>query len=302
VEAKILNVLDCEQIAQALSDGRRITRNGDGWKTYCPLCNSRTRRRKPHATLSITIRDGKILVYCHRCRADAVAIIRELVHRDLLPNNFRESSKALALISEVRAAAQATTWKGIAALTDVVVLLVLLAIARRCLKSNFSAAVREIALSARRHEGTVSRSLRRLVKAGWLERATAARVKHAAIWRLRLPADKADRDATIPHAERADDRVLHSDPCLIQGDRAGLTHPAPPFDHDLFRCGKGLGPTKGRIYSLLLTPMKPCGIAEELAYKDPATRGITFRGRPRRDSFIALMTGAMNVPTSTSTP
>ena len=237
-----LDLLDCEQIAQALSDGRRISRNGDGFKTYCPLCNSRSHRRKPRATLSITIRDGRVLVYCHRCRADRVMIIRELARRGLLPNNFRESSQALALIGEVQAAAQATTWKGIAALTDVVVLLVLLEIARRCLHPNFSAAVREIGLSARRHEATVSRSLRRLVKAGWLERVAATSGKDAAIWRFRIPPRTADRDATIPHAERAGDGVLYSDPA-IQGARAGLTNPSS-FDHDLFRCGKGLGPTR----------------------------------------------------------
>ena len=94
---------DGERIARALSNGRHISRNGDGWKTFCPLCNSSSRRRKPRATLSLTIRDGKILVHCHRCQADPVAIIRELVHLNLLPNNFRESSKTLALIEKVRA-------------------------------------------------------------------------------------------------------------------------------------------------------------------------------------------------------
>lgn len=101
-----LVALDAKRIAYELGDGRRIFKNRDGWKTYCPLCESSSRRRRPRATLSLTIRDGQILVYCHRCRSDRVAIIRELVRRRLLPNNFRESSMALVLIEEVRAAVE----------------------------------------------------------------------------------------------------------------------------------------------------------------------------------------------------
>jgi DNA-binding transcriptional ArsR family regulator len=271
-----LVALDGERIAYALSREGHISRNGDGWKTDCPLCKSKSRRRKPRGTLSLTIRDGKILVHCHRCQADPVAIIRELVHLNLLPNNFRESSKTLALIDQVRAAGQAFTWKGTAALTDLVVLQILLQIARRCLKTDFSAAVREIGLCARRHEATVWRSLHRLVKGGWLERVTPARGTHAAIWRLRIPFHRADRDATIPHAERAGDCVLQSDPCLIRGDRAGSSRSVLPFDHDLFRC-QGLGPTKGRIYSLLAVPMTAEEIAKVFSYKQ--TRNATLHLR-----------------------
>ena len=70
---------------------------------------------------------------------------------------------------------------------------------------------------------------------------------------------------------------MQSDPCLSRGDRAGLSRSVPPFDHDLFRCGKGLGPTKGRIYSLLVRSMTTDEIAKEMDYKH--TRNATLHLR-----------------------
>jgi DNA-binding transcriptional ArsR family regulator len=258
--------LDGERIAHALSNGRRIHRNRDGWKTDCPLCDSNSKRRKPHATLSVTIRGGKILVHCHRCHADPVSIIRELVRLDLLPDHFRDSSKALALIDQVRASTAAITWNGTGPATDLKVLHVLCKISRQCCKTVFSASARQVGENARVDEGTASRSKRRLVSAGWLEKVNAERGARAATWRLRIPTDIADRDATIRHASRAGDGLMKIDPCFTRGDRAGLACSAPPFDHDLFRWG-GLGPTKGRIYSLLALSMTAGEIAKTLAYK-----------------------------------
>jgi predicted transcriptional regulator len=196
-----------------------------------------------------------------------VAIIRELVHRGLLPNNFRESSMGLALIDEVRAATALITWKGSAATTDLKVLQALFKIMKQCGKAIFGASARDAGERARVDRGTASRSLRRLVRAGWLEKITPARGASAATWRLRIPTDGADRDATIQHAGRAGDGLSQIDPCFSRGDRAGLSRSVPPFDHDLFRCGKGLGPTKGRIYSLLAEPMTAPEIANQFAYK-----------------------------------
>jgi DNA-binding MarR family transcriptional regulator len=263
-----LVAIDGKRIAYALSDGRRVSRNRDGWKTYCPLCNSRHRRRKPRATLSLTIRDGKILVYCHRCRVDPVAIIRELVSLDLLPNYFRNSSSTLALVDEVRAATVAVTWKGIAKTTDLKVLhQALLEFLKQSSKAVFAASARQVGEYARVDRATASRSLGRLVVAGWLEKVTPARGKSAATWRFRIPTDRADRDATIQHAGRAGDGLLQTDPCFSGVDRAGLSRSAPPFDHDLFRSGKGLGPTKGRIYRLLAVSTTAGEIAKTLGYK-----------------------------------
>ena len=269
---------DGERIARALSNGRHISRNGDGWKTFCPLCNSSSRRRKPRATLSLTIRDGKILVYCHRCRVDPVAIIRELVSLDLLPNYFRNSSSTLALVDEVRAATAAVTWKGIAKTTDLKVLhQALLEFFKQSSKAVFAASARQVGEYARVDRATASRSLGRLVAAGFLEKVTPARGKSAATWRFRISTDQADRDAPIQHAGRAGDGLLQGDPCFSRGDRAGLSRSVPPFDHDLFRCGKGLGPTKGRIYSLLAVPMTAGEIAKEMDYKH--TRNATLHLR-----------------------
>lgn len=173
--ARILSLDDARRIAFELSNGRRFFRNGDGWKTFCPLCDSNSGRRKPRPTLSLTVRDGKLLVYCHRCNSDRVAILRELVRRNLLPDTFHESSKALAAVNEVCAATEATSWRGIARTTDLAVLQVLLGIARQCRKTDFNAAVRQIAERALVNAATVSRSLRRLIGAGWLRQIAPSR-------------------------------------------------------------------------------------------------------------------------------
>jgi DNA-binding transcriptional ArsR family regulator len=268
-----LVALDAERIARTLSDGRRISRNGDGWKTKCPICNSSSRRRKPGATLSVTVRDGKVLVYCHGCHTDPVAIIRELVHRDVLPNNFRESSIALALVDEVRAATATVSWKERADPSNLRVLRSLFKVSEQCCKEIFSASVRQVSELARVHEGTASRSLGRLVAAGWLEKVSLSRGTSAATWRLQIPTHIADRNASIQRARRAGDGLSQIDPCLTRDDRAGSSRSAPPFDHDLFRWG-GLGPTKGRIYSLLLVSMTADEIAKAMDYKH--TRNATL--------------------------
>jgi hypothetical protein len=69
------------------------------------------------------------------------------------------------------------------------------------------------------------------------------------------------------HGEKVGDCVPQTDPCFTRGDRAGSSRSVPPFDHDLFRCAKGLGPTKGRIYGLLAVSMTAGEIAKTLGYK-----------------------------------
>jgi DNA modification methylase len=54
---------DAERIARDLSGGRRVIRNGDGFKTLCPMCRSENQRRKPPRTLSLTARSGKPLFH-----------------------------------------------------------------------------------------------------------------------------------------------------------------------------------------------------------------------------------------------
>jgi hypothetical protein len=203
-----------------------------------------------------------------------VAIIRELVRLDLLPNYFRESSLAFALVDEVRATTAAVSWKGIAAATDLKVLQSLFEIVRPCCKAVFDGSARQVGERARVDLVTASRSMRRLVAGGWLEQISRARGVRPATWRLRVPSDRTDRSATIRHAEGAGNGLLKIDPCFARGDRADLIRSAPSFDHDLFRCGKGLGPIKGRIYSLLAVSMTPREIAKTLAYK--YTRNVTL--------------------------
>jgi hypothetical protein len=58
-----------------------------------------------------------------------------------------------------------------------------------------------------------------------------------------------------------------NDPFFGEGGRAGSSRSVPSFDHDLFR-RTGLGFAKGRIYSVLESPMKAGDIASALGYKD----------------------------------
>ena len=110
--AIVVSSSEVRRIASELSNGRHFFRNGDGWKTFCPIRDSNSGRRKPRPTLSLTVRNDQILVFCRRCGSHRLAILRELVRRGLLPNNFRESSMALALVDEVHAATQAVSWNG----------------------------------------------------------------------------------------------------------------------------------------------------------------------------------------------
>jgi DNA-binding Lrp family transcriptional regulator len=269
---------DVERIALKLAEGRRIERNGDGRKTYCPLCRSETNRRRPRPTLSMTARDGTILVHCHRCKSEGREIIRELVCLGLLPDRFREASAAYAIFLAVSAATDSALWRGTGGATDQKVIGVLVNIVRRSGKAEFGASVREVAEGARVKAATVSRALRRLEACGWLEKVGTARGPRAAIWRLRVPALTADRRVTILPAGKEGDGLYQPDPFSVGGDRASLSRLITPFPHDAFRCGKGLGPVKGRIYALLAKPLTARQIATFLRYRHVRNVRIHLEG------------------------
>src|ERR1700731_2818310 len=60
----------------------------------------------------------------------------------LLPNSFRESSAAFALLKQIRAAIYAAEWNGTAKATDLLVLCALDEIIKASLKTKFGASVR----------------------------------------------------------------------------------------------------------------------------------------------------------------
>jgi len=212
-------------------------------------------------------------VCCHRCKREGIEIISELVRLTLLPNFFRTNSAAVAVVDSVRAAMCGAIWIGTAKATDRLVLFALTEIGERCLKEEFGASVREVALLARQNPVTVWRSLNRLATAGWLERIACARDERAAIWRLKVPEEAADRGATISHAGERRIGLLQSDPSH-RGDRADSSHSVIPFSHDAFRWGKGLGAVKGQIYELLKMPLTASEVAELLGYKYPRSARV----------------------------
>src|SRR5258708_2401193 len=136
---------DVYRIARKLAGDRRIPKNRNGWKTFCPLCRPESRRRRPRPTLSVTARDGEILVYCHRCRRPGVDIIRELVRRELLPNFSKKSSTSFTLLQEIRIAISNAAWNGHAKTTELLVLEFLIEIVTNCRKVEFGASVLQVA-------------------------------------------------------------------------------------------------------------------------------------------------------------
>jgi hypothetical protein len=160
-------IQDVDRIARALANGRKIFKNRDGRKTFCPLCNPDDRRRRTRPTLSLTVRDGKLLAYCHRCNSDGVTILRELVRRGLVPDLFKQSSKTLAIIGDVLAVLKSNFWNLSRATCDREVLHAVITISLGCCKTELDLPVRQIALLARIRESTAARSLKRLAKAGW---------------------------------------------------------------------------------------------------------------------------------------
>jgi hypothetical protein len=60
--ARPLNTADIERLARELAAGRRVLKNANGRKTYCPLCRPENARRRARPTLSLTARTGTVLV------------------------------------------------------------------------------------------------------------------------------------------------------------------------------------------------------------------------------------------------
>jgi DNA-binding MarR family transcriptional regulator len=279
--APLLNSADIERIARELAAGRRVLKNANGRKTYCPLCRPENARRRARPTLSLTARAGTLLVYCHRCRRPSLEIIHALVDLGLLPNSFRESSAAFWIVKEILAAIEVADWNGIAKATDVLVLSALIEIVKGSLKSEFGASVRQLAEVARINRATASRSLRRLANAAWIEKIASASGQKAAVWRLQLR--KKDRCATISRAAKEGDRLSPVDPRLGEGDRANQTRPVVRFPHDIFRWGGGLGAIKGQFYTLLATPLTTKEIAARLHYTHDRNARIHLRGLVDQD-------------------
>jgi DNA-binding MarR family transcriptional regulator len=261
---------DVERIARQLAKGRRVSRNGNGRKTFCPFCETENSSRRPRPTLSITARNGKPLFYCHRCKRPGIEIIRRIVQSGLLYDGFQLSSRVLARIDELRGAAARANWKGVGGANALKVLGALSEIGRRCFKDVIAASERDVADLTNITAPTAGKALKRLTKLGWLDQVEGARGQKAATWRLRIPSPARRIEATHSgRAEKASDRVEHSDPCST-GGRVAPSRPAASFRHDLFRSSKGgLGPVKGRAYAILTSPMTSKEIARALGLKYP---------------------------------
>lgn len=278
---------DALRIAKALARGRRFHRSRDGYKSFCPSCDAKKNPRKTRPSLEIAARAGRILFRCYRCRAKAIDLIRELVELQLLPNRLRECSEWFVVITRVRNAMGRVNWTGTSKTTDLMVLAALLQIAERSAKLGVGASVREIAEIAQTSPATVSRALRRLRSAGWLQRVAEALHWRPAVWLPTIPEHlEAGRDQIL--AAGREGTVPEGNVFFHDDDRAGFTRPIAGYPHEVFR-RVGLGPTKGRIYALLKTPMSAKQVANNLQYKHVRNvqvhlRSLAAAGLIRRDS------------------
>jgi hypothetical protein len=280
---------DMDRIARQLAKGRRVSRNGDGRKSYCPLCEPENRPQKPRPTLSVAARGGQPLFFCHRCRRDGRDIIQELVRLGLLPNSFKKSSQVLATVDQVLRGAVASDWKRIGGANALKVLMAVCGIAQRCFRNVVAASERDVADLADLSAAAAGRALKRLARDGWLERVERCNGKKAARWRLQIPPSKTRIEPSQSKpAEEVGDRMKQIDPCFIRGGRAASSRPAASFRHDLFRSTRGgLGPVKGRVYEVLKTPMTSAQISKALGLRCRRnatihTRALILEGLVRR--------------------
>ena len=227
----------------------------------CPMCSGSGRHKKARFSMSVSERDGKLLFYCHRCKADGATIIKRLVALGILPDLVRAASATMTIVTKVRTAMRSRSWIRSSDITDLQGLQALLEIAARSCKEIFGAAVREIAEIARISESAAWQSLQRLSRDGWIQKVTRGDAHHPDTWRLLIPAGySVGQDATAARKEGHGSSIG----AFARGGRT----PVPSFEHDLFRRGKGLGFSKGRLYVVLKTPMRAEEIAQVLGYED----------------------------------
>jgi len=129
--------------------------------TLCPS------HRDRNPSLRITPRKAKDpLFYCF-AGCDQMAVIGELVERDLLPNRFKHRPAALRIVVRLRALLE-KFGPGRAAATDRALMTAYLDVASRLRKSRYDASVRELAELSGLTVASVSRANRRLRRDGWL--------------------------------------------------------------------------------------------------------------------------------------
>ena len=167
-------------IARALGGAAaRRGRNG-WWMTLCPSHHDR------NPSLRITPRKGKDPLFHCFAGCDQMAVLRQLVDRELIPNRFNHRPAALRIVAKLRGLLE-KFGPGRAAATDRALMTAHLDLATRLRKSRYNASVRELADLSGLTIASVSRSNRRLRRDGWLSRIGREGRGYSITWELKIP-------------------------------------------------------------------------------------------------------------------
>ncbi len=102
----------------------------------------------------------------------------KLIERGLIPDSA--TTEVNPLIARLRQAIDRDEWKGKGGATDYAVLLAFVEIMAGCHKIEYGASVREVGERASVSYETASKSIKRLIKRGWLARVEAAHCEQSA--------------------------------------------------------------------------------------------------------------------------
>lgn len=255
------------EMVQGLS--LRKGRNGN-YKRKCPVHGG-----KSDTSFSTKIGySGKILLYCWS-GCTYRAIYEQLAGDGWLPLKNFETPE---IVKQIATAVNALNWIGLGKASERAVLMAYLAIARNCGDDTFYASERELALRSKLNSRqTVGLAEKRLARDGWLEKVEGATNNGLpALWRLCLPdaySEKETKTTAIKNGHT--NSPLREELRMAIHDRScfSMSHA------ELFRNGRGLGKTAGKIYGAILGlgPITSADLAKVLGYGDKRSVQIQIK-------------------------
>ncbi len=215
---------------------------------------------------------GKILLHCwNDCTYRA--IYEQLAGDGWLPLKNFETPE---IVKQITTAVNALNWIGRGRASERSVLQAHIDIARNCGDDTFYASERDVAVRAKVSRRTVRPAEKWLERDGWLERVESATNNGIpALWRLRLPDAYSEKETKTTAIKTA-----HTNSPLREELRMGI-HDRSCFSMshaELFRNGRGLGKTCGKVYGAILPgPITSADLAKVLGYGDKRSVQIQIK-------------------------
>ena len=246
--------IDVEARLHELAKRLKLYRYRNGYRGACPVHPSKSRN-----SLSIAPGNEKSIILMHCFSGCSYREIYEQIaseHPDILPpKNFVD--EVPEAVEQVKEALSTAPWVGRGKATELDVLVAHIQIADAARSDEYFASVREIAEHGKIQDpATVSRAQCRLIKAGWLLRLRRSGGDgRPAKWRLQVPPERDSQATFSVRKYRVQNVALRSLFLLTRSD--------------LFRNGRGLGKTVGRIFGAITIsgPVTAKNLAELLGYK-----------------------------------